>query len=313
MRRLIILILFLPLFFSCAGDENTDDGRLKITALNFPSYDAARAVVGDSADLKMLIPPGSEVHDWEPSPDDIIRILNSDIFIYVGGESDEWVDGILNDVGDGLIVFSLLEHSPFVLDEETKEGMQGEDEHSDHEGHLHSTKDEHVWTSLENMASIISDLSDLISSMDSENSAYYEKNSSDYINSIMEIKKEIENVVESAKRNLIVVADRFPLLYFVNEFSLSYYAAFPGCASGTEPSAKTVAFLIDKIREEHIPAVLHIELSNTLLSSLIADETGTEVYEINSAQNISRRDFNNGVTYLDLMRKNLSVLKEVLN
>ena len=123
----------------------------------------------------------------------------------------------------------------------------------------------------------------------------------------------MEEVVRNAERNLIVVADRFPLLYFADEFSLSYYAAFPGCASGTEPSARTVAFLIDKVKEENIPAVLHIELSNTLLASLIAEESGAEVYEINSAQNISRRDFERGVTYVDIMQENLEVLKEVLN
>ena len=309
MRRLLPALLILLLLISCGSAED-DEAAFAAVAADFPSYDAARAVLGDSAAVTMLLPPGTESHSYDPTPRDMIRIAEADLVVYTGGPSDEWVRSILSSLDDPPASFALTEQVQ-LLYEEHKEGMEEEEDH-DHQHSEHEV-DEHVWTSLENMASIISDLSDLISSMDSENSAYYEKNSSDYINSIMEIKKEIENVVESAKRNLIVVADRFPLLYFVNEFSLSYYAAFPGCASGTEPSAKTVAFLIDKIREEHIPAVLHIELSNTLLSSLIADETGTEVYEINSAQNISRRDFNNGVTYLDLMRKNLSVLKEVLN
>lgn len=313
MRKLLILsLLLLPLLFSCSrAEDSKDEGRLRITALNFPCYDAARAVVSDSADLHMLIPPGSEVHDWEPSPDDIIRILSSDLFIYVGGESDEWVRRILGDLDGSVAVFSLIEHSPVVLEEETKEGMQS-DVHA-HDEHGHKLEDEHVWTSLENMAAIIKDLAGVISSIDGENREYYEENASSYIESILELRDDMEDVVRNAERNLIVVADRFPLLYFADEFSLSYYAAFPGCASGTEPSARTVAFLIDKVKEENIPAVLHIELSNTLLASLIAEESGAEVYEINSAQNISRRDFERGVTYVDIMQQNLELLKEVLN
>lgn len=311
MRRFLLILLLVPLLISCSQEE--DDGRLKVTALNFPSYDAARAVLAEEADLKMLIPPGADVHSWEPSPDDVIRILTSDLFIYVGGESDEWVDSLLDDLDGKVRVFSLLEHSPMVLDEETSEGMQSDE--MDHEElfHHHAEADEHVWTSLTNMASIIEALKDEIISLDSANSEIYEANAERYISAILEIRDELVSTVKNAKRNLIIVADRFPLLYFVKELGLSYYAAFPGCASGTEPSARTVAFLIDKVKEMEIPAVLHIELSNTMLASLIADETGANVYEINSAQNISRRDFNAGRTYLDIMRDNAAVLKEVLN
>lgn len=311
MRRFLLILLLVPLLISCSQEE--DDGRLKVTALNFPSYDAVRAVLAEEADLKMLIPPGADVHSWEPSPDDVIRILTSDLFIYVGGESDEWVDSLLDDLDGKVRVFSLLEHSPMVLDEETSEGMQSDEMTHEELFHHHAEADEHVWTSLTNMASIIEALKDEIISLDSANSESYEANAERYISAILEIRDELLSTVKNAKRNLIIVADRFPLLYFVKELGLSYYAAFPGCASGTEPSAKTVAFLIDKVKEMEIPAVLHIELSNTMLASLIADETGANVYEINSAQNISRRDFNAGRTYLDIMRDNAAVLKEVLN
>lgn len=314
MRKMILILLIPPLLFSCTKEAEISDDRLKVTALNFPCYDAARAVLAESADLVMLTPPGSDVHSWEPSPEDVIRILSSDIFIYTGGENDSWVEGLLTDVGDDTLVFSLLDHSPSLFAEEVVEGMQEEHDHG-HEAiaQLDSEYDEHVWTSLENMASIIEALKDEIIAIDPGRKDFYESNASAYTASILDIKTEIESVVESARRHLLVVADRFPFLYFVREFGLSYYAAFPGCAGGTEPSARTVSFLIDKVKDEAIPVILHIELSNTMLSSLISEETGARVMELNSAQNISMRDFNRGRTYLDIMRTNLDVLREALN
>ncbi len=309
MRRLLFAILSVLLAVTSCSRENGSTDGLVVTALNFPSYDAARAVLGENADLRMLIPPGAEVHSYEPSPEDVIRIIESDLFIYTGGESDEWIDGILDEL-DHVRLFSLISHSPVVYDEEHVEGMQ-EEAHA-HEADI-SGSDEHVWTSLENMAAIVSDLKDEIILLDPESSSEYEANASAYISSILSLKDDFSKLRENSARNLIVVADRFPFLYFAREFGLEYYAAFAGCASGTEPSAKTVAFLIDTVRREGIPVVMHIELSNTMLAEVVADETGAEVMELNSAQNISLRDFNSGKTYLDIMRDNYVTLKEALN
>ena len=312
MRKLFLMLLIIPILISCQK-SSSDEEKIVVTALNFPCYDAARAVIRDSADLEMLIPPGSEVHDWEPSPDDVIRIMESDLFIYVGGESDEWLDGLLSDLDESVRLFSLIEHSPVVFDEETVEGMQStEHEEKDH-SHIMSTRDEHVWTSLENMASIVSGIRDEMAAIDPLNEASYRANADSYVSELNDIRDDYERMIENSDRRLIVVADRFPFLYLVREFGLDYYAAFPSCASGSEPSARTISFLIDKVKEKGIPVVFHIELSNTLIAELVADETGANVRELNSAQNISRMDFNDGLTYLDIMRGNLSVLEEALN
>ena len=173
--------------------------------------------------------------------------------------------------------------------------------------------DEHVWTSPENEIAIIQALCEEIASLDEDNREVYESNAASYIEDIREVQGTIRKIVEDGMRREIIVADRFPLLYFVTEFSLDYYAAYPGCSSESEPSAKTVAFLIDKVRDDGIPVVLHMELANTLLSEVVAEETGAAVMEFSSCHNVAKRVFDSGVTYVDLMRQNAAVLKEALN
>ncbi len=314
MKRIFIIMLSVLLIFSSCkkNEEIEDDGRLKITALNFPSFDAARAIVGEDADLSMLMPSGSEVHTFEPTAEDVIRIIDSDIFIYTGGESDEWINGILSSLTEKTHLFSLMDNADHLLGED-EVGIIAESDHDhDHESG-HKTYDEHVWTSIENYISIIESLKDLIVSLDAENAASYEERASSYIEKLNALESEYSETVENAKRKTLIFADRFPFLYLAEEFGLSYFAAFPGCSDQTEASAKTVARLIDKVKEEGIPVVLHLELSNTMLSNVVADESGAAVMELNSAQNISRRDFNSGLTYLEILENNLNVLKEALN
>ena len=314
MKRIFIIMLSVLLIFSSCkkNEEIEDDGRLKITALNFPSFDAARAIVGEDADLFMLMPSGSEVHTFEPTAEDVIRIIDSDIFIYTGGESDEWINGILSSLTEKTHLFSLMDNADHLLGED-EVGIIAESDHDhDHESG-HKTYDEHVWTSIENYISIIESLKDLIVSLDAENAASYEERASSYIEKLNALESEYSETVENAKRKTLIFADRFPFLYLAEEFGLSYFAAFPGCSDQTEASAKTVARLIDKVKEEGIPVVLHLELSNTMLSNVVADESGAAVMELNSAQNISRHDFNSGLTYLEILENNLNVLKEALN
>lgn len=309
----ILLIVCLFLLFSCSSADEGNDDRLEIMAASFPSYDAARAVAGDLASITMLVPPGGGEHSYEPSIEDVIRISESDLFIYNGGESDTWITYILSDLDSATSTFSLLENAAFTLYED-EENIAWKEEN--HDGHDHShgrVLDEHVWTSLENEIAIIQALCEEIASLDEDNREVYESNAASYIEDIREVQGTIRDIVENGMRREIIVADRFPLLYFVTEFSLDYYAAYPGCSSESEPSAKTVAFLIDKVREDGIPVVLHMELANTLLSEVVAEETGAAVMEFSSCHNVSKRVFDSGVTYVDLMRQNAAVLKEALN
>lgn len=309
----ILLIVCLFLLFSCSSADEGNDDRLEIMAASFPSYDAARAVAGDLASITMLVPPGGGEHSYEPSIEDVIRISESDLFIYNGGESDTWITYILSDLDSATSTFSLLENAAFTLYED-EENIAWKEEN--HDGHDHShgrVLDEHVWTSPENEIAIIQALCEEIASLDEDNREVYESNAASYIEDIREVQGTIRDIVENGMRREIIVADRFPLLYFVTEFSLDYYAAYPGCSSESEPSAKTVAFLIDKVREDWIPVVLHMELANTLLSEVVAEETGAAVMEFSSCHNVSKRVFDRGVTYVDLMRQNAAVLKEALN
>lgn len=315
MRRSVPLLLIVCLFllFSCSNTEERNDDRLEIMAASFPSYDAARAVAGDLASITMLVPPGGGEHSYEPSIEDVIRISGSDLFIYNGGESDTWITYILSDLDGATSTFSLLENAAFTLYED-EENIAWKEEN--HDGHDHShgrVLDEHVWTSPENEIAIIQALCEEIASLDEDNREVYESNAASYIEDIREVQGTIRKIVEDGMRREIIVADRFPLLYFVTEFSLDYYAAYPGCSSESEPSAKTVAFLIDKVRDDGIPVVLHMELANTLLSEVVAEETGAAVMEFSSCHNLAKRVFDSGVTYVDLMRQNAAVLKEALN
>lgn len=310
MRCILLLLLALVLLSSCPGTESADDGRIDIIASSFPAYDAARAITGTAADLSMLLPAGTDSHSYEPSVDDAMRIAEADLFIYNGGESDSWIDSILDSL-DGVNSFRLVDHVPTVLYESEQGIVEGEEDHG-HE-HDHAMVDEHVWTSLENEMAIVDSLCMVISSIDPDNAEIYRQRADDYISRIAGLRDEFRALADNSERRTIVVADRFPLLYFAREFGLDWFAAYPGCAAQSEPSARTVAAMIDYVNENSIPVILHMELANTMLSSAIAAETGARVLQFNSVHNVSRRDFERGVDYISLMEENLAVLEEALN
>ena len=307
------------------GENESDDGKISVVTTIFPQYDFVRQIAGDSVDLKMLLKPGEETHSYEPTPQDIIAIQNSDIFIYVGGENDAWVEDILDSMPKAGMVTLKLMDCVDTLEEEHVEGMQEqpghthEDEedahHEDKEEEAHSVHeiDEHVWTSPVNASQIVEQIKDLLVESDPDNEQVYEANAAAYEEELAELDEEFRSVVDSAERSLVIFGDRFPFRYFADEYGLDYYAAFPGCASDTEPSAATMAFLINKVREEKVPAVLKMELSNENIASAIAEATGTEVRTFYSCHNLTAEEFEEGETYLSMMQKNVETLKEVLD
>ena len=306
MKKIFIILLSLALIISCTKIDKVND-KLIITTTNFPCYDAARAVFGDSADIKMILPFGGESHSYEPTSDDIIRIMSSDLFIFTGGESESYVEKIINSLDDSVKTFRLIDHVSILLIESDEGIFQKEEEE---EGEVF---DEHVWTSLSNEIEIISSLCDEAISLDPKNMELYKANAESYIEKLSTLRDSFQEIVKGSKRKTLVVTDRFPLACFAYEFGLNYVAAFPGCASESEVSAKTVASLIDYVKENNIPSVMHMELANTMLSEVVSEETGCKVLEFNSCHNVSRRDGLAGVTYVSLMEKNLDVLKEALN
>lgn len=304
-KILVVLIILLGFLTGC----NKNDNELTVVATNFPCYDFLRAVTKDSKiKVEMLISPGSEIHDFEPTPGDILKIKNSKLFVYVGGESDEWLEDIISEIDPSKTKIVKLMDLVDVYEEEHVEGMEEEHEPEEEEEY-----DEHVWTSPVNAKIIVEKLADEVIALDESNKETYIAARDSYIGELVDIDNSIREIVANSKRKEIIFGDRFPLRYFVEEYGLTYYAAFPGCAEQTEASAKTISFLINKVKEDKIPVVFHIELSNAKIAESISKETNAKVREFNSAHNISKKDFDSGITYVDIMKSNLLVLKEALN
>ena len=317
---------------SFAGPVETE--KLKVVSTIFPPYDFVRQIAGDHVELMMLLPPGSESHSFEPRPQDIISIGSCDVFIYIGGQTDAWVNRILESIDtENIMVLSLLAMVDAV-EEEIIEGMEHGHEHDDdhgheedhehddehgHEddhGHDHEEEvelDEHVWTSPQNAKRIVEALCETLCSLDPANAETYRQNTAAYSEEISALDAAFQAVVDSAVRKTVLFGDRFPFRYLVDAYGLSYYAAFPGCATETGASATTIAFLIDKVREEEIPVVFQIEFSSGKIADVICESTGAEKLEMHSCHNVSREDFQSGVTYMELMLYNVEQLKEALH
>lgn len=302
--------------------KNRED-TLRVVTTIFPQYDFVRQIAGEHAEVSMLLKPGEETHSYEPTPQDILKIQNCDLFIYVGGENDEWVEDILESIDTEKIRQLRLIDCVETVNEEHVEGMKEERGHeheeedahqeADHGSHETLTPDEHVWTSPENAISIVERITEELAGLDPEYRAVYEENKEAYEKQLKELDEAFREVVRSAKREVLLFGDRFPFRYFADAYDLDYYAAFPGCASDTEPSAATMAFLINKVKEEQIPVVLKMELSNENIANAIAETTHAEVRTFYSCHNLTAREFAEGETYLSMMKKNVETLKEALN
>lgn len=307
-KKLIIIFITLIIVSGCNINTN-NNYRLNIVTSNYISYDFARNITKDveGVNVSMLMLPGSEIHDYEPTPKDIVNIKSSDIFIYIGGESDSWVDTILESIDSKTKIIKLMDYVD-LKEEELKEGMEATEEENEEIEY-----DEHIWTSPVNAKILVETIENEIVKIDKEHEKEYTKNSKEYINEINNIHEEIKKIVSSSIRKELIFADRFPFLYFTKLYNLEYYAAFLGCAHETEASAKTISFLINKVKEDNIPVILTIELSNQNIAKTISEETGSKILSLNSAHNITKEEFENGVTYVDIMKKNIEVLKEALN
>lgn len=288
-------------FCSC-GEVERSTGKISVVTTIFPYYDFARSVSKGTCDVDMLLKPGSDVHSFEPTPSDILKIRNADLFIYNGGESDEWVDSILESLGDTdkPVVMKMTDYVKPLTEMD-----------ADH--HAEDEEDEHIWTSLDNAKTLVSKISDEVSKLDSKNKSIYYRNGLDYIEKINKVQSEIENTVNSSKSKKIVVGDRFPLLYFATEFSLDWECAFPGCSTETEPSLDRLSKLTDTIEKDKIKTILKLEMSENKVADTLADETNTKVRTFYSAESVSKEDFANNITYVDLMERNNNALKEALS
>ena len=328
---------------------NGQDDRLNVVTTIFPYYDFLRQIAGDRIRLTLVVPAGMDSHSFEPTPADMITIQNADLLICNGGAMEQWVDRVVTSFGEGEgpgRVETMMDYVDTVQ-EEIVEGMEHshghdaethnaatceieEHHHEEHpqeehphedegpayvdDGHGHEIEyDEHIWTSPVNAMELTRVLSEVLSEEDSEHAESYRANAAAYITELEELDARFREVVAHGSRRLLVFGDKFPLRYFFDEYGLEYRAAFSGCSSDTEPSAKTIAYLIDKVREEEIPAVYYLELSSPRVAEIISEETGAEPLLFHTCHNLTRRQFDSGVTYLDLMRANVAALQKGLN
>lgn len=320
-RLIIALSVALVLIFafsSCKGDTKSEREEINIVCTNFAAYDFARTILGEKGSAELLLPPGTESHSYEPSPGDIIKITNCSLFICVGGESESWLNDVLDSIGKGRVNTLKMLECVSLLEEETVEGMETEEEH-EHEEEFESEAineyegyDEHVWTSVFKAEVIAKSICDRIVMLDEGNAEYYKKNYQDFSDKLFDLDTDIRETVAKGKIKTLIFADRFPFRYFTEEYGLEYYAAFPGCSGMTEPGASTVSFLIDKAKELDVPCVFTIEFSKGLIAESITEGTDIETRLFHSCHNVSADDFKNGVSYLDLMRNNLENLKFAL-
>ncbi len=321
---LLALSMLATIFSGCTKSQRIrNDGKISIVATIFPQYDFARRIAGDRADINMLLKPGMEAHSYEPSPKDIIGISKCDLFLNVGGESESWLESVLESADNPDMKIVSAMNCVDAMEEETSEGMQSREHHHAHENesdsdHHHDEEeeeeyDEHVWTSPMNAIAIVNEINRALCELDPDNAEYYCANTSEYVAELLELDNSFREIIDGSKRKMMIFGDRFPLLYFVREYGLDYYAAFPGCAAETEPSAATVAFLIDTVKREKVPVVFYIELSNHKVADAVAEAAGVKTAQFNTCHNISSDDFIAGESYLSLMQANLNVLREALN
>lgn len=296
MKKISLLLCLILVFFCSCSAPRTETAGVKIVASVFSGYDFARAVMGENVNIEMLIDAGGEIHSFEPTAKDIINIGESDMFIYVGGESDKWVERVLSSVDTKKVhIFKMTDYVPLLNEDNSEE------------------YDEHIWTSPENAKTLINAIADVLAEIDRENAEKYAENAKKYTQKISTVAEQTRETVKNAKNRQFVVADRFPLKYFADYYGLSYRAAFAGCEHDTDADLKTVTTLIDTVKNNNLSAVFHIELSNKRLANTVAEQTGAKVYELHSAHNITAEDFNNGVTYVDIMKRNNEVLQKGLN
>ena len=313
-----------------------NDSRLAVAVTLFPYYDFVRQVAGDRVKLELVVPAGMDSHSFEPTPADVIKIQEADVFLYNGGHMEHWVEEVLDSLDRSQMIDVRMMDYVDVLEEELVEGMEDAEHGHDHEdgeepGDVHDHDheedaagaaetlapgqlaeieyDEHIWTSPVNAMTIVDVICQALCGADPDNQAIYEANAVAYKERLSSLDEAFRETVNAGTQDMLVVADRFPFRYLTETYGLSYRAAFAGCSGDTEPSARTIAYLIDQVREKELPAVYYLELSSHRVAEIISEETGAKPLLLHSCHNVTRQEFEEGVTYLQLMEQNVENLR----
>ena len=348
MKKIVSIILAaalaLSVFAGCSGKSDKDKSKLKILTTIAPQYDWLKNLTDGAKDveLNMLLDTGADLHSFQPSTDDIYQVSSCDVFVYTGGNSDKWVDNALDQATNkDMLVINLLDVlGDQVKEEELVEGMQeeahdhdeeehaedhdhDEEDHDHEEGEEHHHEheegeveyDEHVWLSLKNAGVLCESICESLCEADKENADRFKANCSAYVEQLKALDADFQAAVEESSVDTLVFGDRFPFRYLVDDYGLNYYAAFVGCSAESEASFETVIFLAGKLDELGLKSILQIETADGSLASTIRDATKTkdqQILTLNSLQSVTAAQSAEGVTYLDVMKENLNVLREAL-
>ncbi len=280
-----------------------DDGKINVVTANFPAYCFAKEICGDNAEVKLLLPLGSESHHYEPTGKDMVKIQKCDLFIYTGSESDAWIDKVLSSIDSEIKTLKMTDCVKLIE-------VGHSHDHEENEGNHTAEYDEHVWTSPLNAIKISEAISNEMQKIDNENAESYKENTQKYTAELQSLHNDFVSFFDSIENKTMVFGDRFPFVYFAHEYGIEYASAFPGCADHSEPSASTIAGLIEKINSEKISTVYHIEFSNMKIANTLSEATGAKIAQIYTCHNVSKEQFESGEDYISLMRANLDTLKE---
>lgn len=332
--------------------EANDKQKLQVVTTIFPEYDWVKEILGEEADnveLTLLLGNGTDMHSFQPTMEDILKVSTCDVFIYVGGESDNWVADALKGAGNpDRKAINLMEVlGDQVKEEEVVEGMQDEDGHTHvsaqeadeshaesdseanephteaesaaNESHDHDHDDleydEHVWLSLKNASLFCDTIATTLADADPEHAGLYQQNADAYGEKLEALDQEYHNVVDESQSKTLLFADRFPFRYLTDDYNLTYYAAFTGCSAETDASFETITFLAGKLDELKLPVVLTIENSDQKVAKAVIENTNTkdqQILTLNSMQSVTTKEVEEGTTYLSIMENNLQILKEAL-
>lgn len=317
-RQILLIFTAFLLTLSCLSACNADrtqkesatggaDGSsLKIVTTIFPLYDWVKNITGSDT-VVYLDENGIDLHSFEPTAQDILSLADADVFIYIGGESDKWVENAVKTANNPSLTTIALLECAVTLEEETVEGMETHEEEDE------AVADEHIWLSLKQAQHCVTAIADTLMQKDPANASLYKANAEAYNEKLASLDSRYAEMVQNAKRQTLLFADRFPFRYLTEDYNLTYYAAFPGCSAESEASFETLAFLIDKTKELALPYILVLEGSDGKIAKTVAADTGADILTLNSCQSVTTDDVRNGMTYLSVMENNLQLLTEALN
>lgn len=326
---IIILVMGISLLYGCRAVDKKESGKIRIITTLFPQYDFARQLAGDKAEVILLIKPGVETHDYEPTPNDIIKINQSDLLIYTGKYMEPWAQTIIDSLDNKeLYILDASTNIDLFFNEDNHEddhnddhGDDHDDDHDDHEseeehhsiddGHNHEY-DPHIWTDPINAKVMVDNIVEALSVIDEANSDFYKSNGESYKNELDELDRQFRQVVEEGKRTKIIFGGRFALSYFVERYDIDYVGAYESCAANEDPSIKQISNIVQIIKQEKIPVIYYEELVDPKVAKTIAEETKIKTLLLHSVHNVSKKELEKGVTYLDLMRQNVENLREGL-